>query len=119
MYIDEVREYGLSLPNATERSPYGPDTLCLEIGGKQFCLMDLSGEWQFYNLKINPEYSLELQDRYNSVRPAFHMNKKHWISVDFHGDVPDSLQRELIAGAYRATAAGLSRRLRRELGFED
>ena len=34
MNIDEVRDYGLSLPFATERSPFGPDTLALEVGGR-------------------------------------------------------------------------------------
>ena len=116
MNIEEVREAGLQLPHVTERCPYGPDTLCLEIGGKQFCLICLEG-WQFYNLKVDPEYSIELRERYSSIRPGYHMNKKHWISVDYYGDVPDSLQRELIVHAYHRTAAGLSRKLREELGF--
>ena len=58
MNIEEVREYGLSLPHATERCPFGPDTLTLEIGGRIFCLMTLDGQWDFYNLKIDPEYSI-------------------------------------------------------------
>ena len=80
MDIEEIRETGLGLPHATERCPFGPDTLALEIGGKMFCLIDLSGEWQFYNLKVDPDYSIELQDRYPEVRPGYHMNKRHWIS---------------------------------------
>lgn len=119
MYIDEIREYGLSLPHATERQPYGPDCLVLEIGGKQFCLLELTGKWQFFNLKVAPEYSLELQSRYMSVRPGFHMNKKHWISIDYAGDVPDRLQRELIVHAYRQTAKGLTKKLRAALGISD
>ncbi len=46
-----------------------------------------------------------------------HMNKRHWISVDFEGDVPDSLHRELIAHAYRQTAKGLTLKIRRELSL--
>ncbi len=45
------------------------------------------------------------------------MNKRHWISVDFEGDVPDSLHRELIAHAYRQTAKGLTLKIRRELSL--
>lgn len=119
MYIDEIRDYGLSLPHATERQPYGPDCLVLEIGGKQFCLLDLTGKWQFFNLKVDPEYSLLLQERYMSVRLGFHMNKKHWVSVDYTGDVPDQLQRELIVHAYEQTAKGLTKKLRAELGLGD
>jgi len=117
MNIEELREYGLSLPNVTERSPFGLDTLALEIGGKMFCLISLDGEEDFYNLKVDPDYSVELRDRYSGIRPGYHMNKRHWISVDFHGDVSDKLQRELISHAYRQTAKGLSRKARMELGF--
>ncbi len=117
MNIEEVRYIGLSLPHATERCPYGPDTLCLEIGGKQFCLMTLAGEWDFYNLKVDPDYSEELRSRYSGIRPGYHMNKKHWISVDFNGDVPYSLHKSLIEHAYYQTAKGLTKKMRVELGL--
>lgn len=118
MNIEEVREYGLSLPHATERCPFGPDTLSLEIGGKMFCLFDLSGQWQFYNLKIDPELSIELREKHSSIRPSYHMNKKHWVSVDFNSRLPLTTEQELIRHAYLQTAKGLSRKLRRELGLE-
>lgn len=117
MNIEEVREYGLSLPSATERCPFGPDTLALEIGGRMFCLLDLSAEWRFYNLKADPEYAATLCERYSSIRPGYHMNKRHWISVDFEGDVPDSVQRELIRHSYGETGKKLSKKMQRELGL--
>lgn len=118
MNIEEVREYGLSLPFATERCPFGPDALALEIGGRMFCLMDLTGQWAFYNIKVDPDYGVELCDRYASIRPGFHMNKRHWVSVDFIGDVPDSLHRALIHRSYLLAAANLPRKVRRQLGFD-
>lgn len=118
MNIQEVRDFCLSLPHATERSPFGPDTLSLEIGGKIFCLMDLSGQWQFYNIKVNPDFSIELRDRFSSVRPGYHMNKRHWISVDFDNDIPPKTEREILRHAYRCTAAGLTLKLRRQLGLD-
>lgn len=117
MNIEEVREIGLSLPHATERCPYGPDFLVLEIGGKQFCLLDLTSEHDFYNLKVDPEYALDLRDRYAGIRPGWHMNKKHWVSVDYHGDVPEKLHRELIEHAYRQTAKGLPKKVQQALGL--
>lgn len=118
MDIEKVRDTALSLPHVTERCPYGPDCLVFEIGGKQFCLLDLTGKWGFYNLKIDPDYSLELQDRYAGIRPGFHMNKRHWVSVDYHGDLPEQLQIALIRHAYIQTAKGLTIKLRKELGIE-
>lgn len=118
MNIEEIRLSALSLPHATERCPFGPETLAIEIGGKIFCLMDLSGQWTFYNLKVDPELAIDLRERYAAIRPGYHMNKKHWISVDFESGLPVEIERDLIIHAYRQTAKGLSRHLRRELGFE-
>ena len=103
MDIEEIREVGLGLPHATERCPFGPDTLALEIGGKMFCLIDLSGEWQFYNLKVDPDYSIELQDRYPEVRPGYHMNKRHWISVILDDSMADADVLALIEDSYALT----------------
>ena len=118
MNIEGVREYCFSLPFATERYPFGPDTLAIEIGGRLFCLMTLDGRWDFYNLKIDPDYSIELRDRFTGIRPGFHQNKRHWVSVDFYGDVPDSLQRELIYHSYCQAASKLPKKIRKELGFD-
>lgn len=117
MNIEEIREYALSLDHATERCPFGPDTLSIEIGGKMFCLMDLSGESRFYNLKVDPELSITLRDRYTCIRPAYHMNKKHWVSVDYDNPMPASMEKRLITHAYFQTAKGLTLKLRKELGI--
>ena len=119
MNVEEVREYGRCLPDDTERWPFGPDTLTLEIGGRIFCLMTLDGQWDFYNLKIDPEFSIELRDKYSGIRPGYHMNKRHWVSVDFYGDVPDALQKELILHSYRQASAMLPKRVQKELGISN
>jgi len=115
MDIEKVREVAMSLPYVSERLPFGPDTLSFEICGKMFCLLLLSEVPTFYNLKADPEYAETLRDAYSSVRPGYHMNKKHWISVDFDGDVPDSLQMSLITHAYTLVRDALPRRVREAL----
>lgn len=117
MNIEEVRNYCLSLPFATERCPFGPDTLAMEIGGRMFCLLTLDGEWDFYNIKVNPEYSVELRDKYSGIRPGYHMNKRHWVSVCFHGDVPDRIQEGLLYHAYCQTARKLTKKMQKQLGI--
>ena len=119
MNIEKVRDYCLSLPFATERCPFGPDTLAMEIGGKMFCLMHLSGEWDFYNIMVDPDYSVELRDRYSGIRPGYHMNKRHWISVDFHGDVPDWLQEELLLHSFCQAARKLPLREQKRMGLTE
>lgn len=84
-----------------------------------FCLMTLDGQWDFYNLKVTPDYGIELCDRFTGIRPGFHMNKRHWISVNFNGDVPDRLQEELIHHSYRQTAMKLPKKIQAQLGIID
>lgn len=117
MNIEEIRDYALSLPHTSERCPFGPDTLTMEVGGRIFVLMALDGEWDFYNLKVDPDYSVELRERYSGIRPAYHMNKRHWISVDYYGDVPDELQQSLIAHSYKLVVSRLPRRVRLSLSL--
>lgn len=115
MNVETVRETALQLPMTTERCPYGPDVLAIEIGGKQFCLLDLSSQWQFFNLKVDPELASELCESHNSIRPGWHMNKRHWISVDFSGDTSETLQRDLVVHSFWHTASCLTAKKRREL----
>lgn len=119
MDIEQVRDYCISLPFATERSPFGPDTLAMEIGGRMFCLMTLDGEWNFYNIKVDQEFAVELCGRFAGIRPGYHMNKRHWVSVDFMGDVSDSLQRKLLYHSYCQTAKKLPKKVRAELGMTE
>lgn len=119
MDIERVWEYCRSLPFVTDRNPFGLDTLSMEIGGRMFCLMTLDGEWDFYNIKVDPDYGAELCERYSGIRPGYHMNKRHWVSVDFHGDVPDSLQEQLLFHAYCQTARKLTKKLQKELGITE
>lgn len=96
MDIEDIREFALSLPHVTEDMPFGPDARALRIGGKIFCLLELSGHWQFYNLKVDPDFSIELQDRYFNIRPGFHMNKRHWISIDFNSNMGHRTKRLML-----------------------
>lgn len=91
----------------------------MEIGGRMFCLMTLAGQRDFYNLKVAPDYGVELCDRFSGIRPGYHMNKRHWISVDFYGDVPDRLQEQLIFHSYYQTAMKLPKKIQTQLGLTE
>ncbi len=104
MFLDELRELCLSLPEATEDQPFGPDVLVFRVRGKMFALTDLRGD--SVNLKADPERSPELRDEYpEGIQPGYHMNKKHWNTVTLRGGgVPDALIRELVAHSYSLVA---------------
>lgn len=88
MNIETLREYCISKKDATEGFPFGEDTLVFKAAGKIFALISLDGELSI-NLKCDPAFALELRERYASVTPGYHMNKKHWNTIILDGSVPD------------------------------
>jgi predicted DNA-binding protein (MmcQ/YjbR family) len=88
MNIETLREYCISKKGATEGFPFGEDTLVFKTDGKIFALVSLDGELSI-NLKCDPAFALELRERYPSVTPGYHMNKKHWNTINLDGAVPD------------------------------
>lgn len=92
----------------TEGFPFDNQTLVFKILGKMFALTNVEG-FESVNLKVNPEYGVELRDRYASILEAYHMNKVHWITVVMDGTVPDKLVKTLIDNSYDLVASGLTR----------
>lgn len=88
MNIELVREYCIRKKDVTESFPFGDDTLVFKRKGKIFLLANLEGDLTI-NLKCDPALALELRERYTSVVPGYHMNKKHWNTVYIDGSVPD------------------------------
>ncbi len=95
-------------------SEYDRNLLVFCVLDKWFCFVNVD-VFDFCNIKCNPEQIEELQERYEGIRPGYHMNKKHWISVCFNQDVPDSKIRELVRESYDIVVASLTKKQRQEL----
>jgi len=115
MEIDSFREYCLAKPGATESSPFGPDNLVFKVGGKMFALAALDEVPAMANLKCDPDLALELRDRYEQVRPGYHMNKKHWNTIELSG-IPENEIRKMIDHSYQLVVRGLPKAERERLG---
>ena len=111
MNIDEFRQYCLAKLGVTEETPFDEHTLVMKVAGKIYAITDLN-EFDGIALKVNPEYGVELRERYSSIRPAYHMNKKHWISVSIDGKLPDSRLKQFIDDSYNLVLSKLSKRER-------
>ncbi len=119
MDIEQLRAYCLGKRGAYEDFPFDETTLCFRVGGKIFAIVNLADERLSVNLKCEPQYALELRERYEEVRPGWHMNKKHWNTVDFEGRLSDVLLRQLIDHSYEQVMRTLSRAQRAALEEED
>jgi predicted DNA-binding protein (MmcQ/YjbR family) len=104
MNIEELREYCLRKADATEGTPFGPDTLVFKVSGKIFAIAPLDEIPARANLKCDPDLALELRDRYEQVRPGYHMNKKHWNTVEIENGIPEPEIRKMIDHSYDLVA---------------
>lgn len=93
----------MSLPGTSEHFPFDETTLVFKVNGKIFALTDLEGPLSV-NLKCNPEKALELREHYPSVKPGYHMNKKHWNTIEIDGSLSDKLIIEWINHSYNLIA---------------
>jgi predicted DNA-binding protein (MmcQ/YjbR family) len=110
MDLAEFREYCLSKAEVTERTPFGETVLVFKVGGKMFALASLDEVPARANLKCDPDLALELRDRYEQVTPGYHMNKKHWNTVELERGIPDAEIRKMIDHSYELVAKKFSRR---------
>jgi predicted DNA-binding protein (MmcQ/YjbR family) len=115
MDLAKFREYCLSKPDATEGTPFGPDVLVFKVGGKIFALASLDEVPATANLKCDPDLALELRDRYEQVTPGYHMNKKHWNTVEIESGIPDVELRKMIDHSYELVVKSLPRKAREKL----
>lgn len=88
-----------------------------KIGDKMFAAICLGEDDKPYyiNLKVDPEEGAFLRDQYEDIIPGYYSNKKHWISVNPDGNVPDDLLKDLLDKAYELVLAGFSRKKQREI----
>jgi predicted DNA-binding protein (MmcQ/YjbR family) len=106
--IEFYRNFCLAKKGVTEEFPFGEETLVYKVMGKMFALTDVQ-DFTSINLKVMPEIGIELRERYSSVQEAYHMNKKHWITVSMDGGVPDRLICQWISDSYDLVAKGLTK----------
>ena len=72
-----------------------------------FALLALDEVPPRVNLKCDPDLALELRDRYEQVEPGYHMNKKHWNTIEIEAGVPDVEIRKMIDHSYDLVAKKL------------
>lgn len=109
MNIEEIREYCLSLPCTVDEMPFGDDCVVIKVLGKIFACISLTDP-DYFTLKCDPEYAIELRERYHDIEPAWHWNKRHWNQHRLSGTLSDELLRSLMRHSYSRVIAGLPRK---------
>ena len=115
MNLDQFLEYCHTKKGVVEAFPFDETTLVLKVMHKMFALCDIYKEPLTVNLKCNPERALQLRETYDRITPGYHMNKKHWNTVNIEADVPDDVIRELIDHSYDLVVSKLTKKDRIQL----
>jgi predicted DNA-binding protein (MmcQ/YjbR family) len=115
MNREALLELCTALPGAIEDYPFGESVAVFKVGGRMFALVLLEGSPGIVTLKCDPALALELRARYPSVRPGYHVNKRHWNTVELDGSIDDSELQSMIEHSYNLVITNLPREARSRL----
>lgn len=95
-----VETYILSMPNTRLDYPFGKGTAVYKAGDKMFALIEEGSDPLRVSLKCDPLLATTLRERYESVMPGYHLNKKHWNTIILSGQLPWKEVQALIRHSY-------------------
>jgi predicted DNA-binding protein (MmcQ/YjbR family) len=100
-----------SLPGASEGYPFGEGVLVFKVGGKIFAILGATS----VSLKCDPGYAAALREEYPAVSAGYHLDKRHWNTIELDGSVPSDVLGEWIEDSHGLVMAGLSRAQRNSI----
>lgn len=100
-----IEKFILNLPGSWLDFPFGEDTAVYKFGqgedAKMFALIDLKSQPLRLSLKCDPGLAVLLREKYETVLPGYHLNKKHWNTIICSGQLPDDEVIDLIRHSYQ------------------
>lgn len=100
-----VEKYILSMPNAKLDYPFGEEVAVYKAKDKMFALISEGKDPLRISLKCDPQLSEVLREKYESVQPGYHLNKKHWNTIVLTGQLPWEEVQGLIRHSYELVTA--------------
>ncbi|OLR93236.1 MmcQ/YjbR family DNA-binding protein [Actinokineospora bangkokensis] len=95
-----ARSRAEQLPAAVAEQPFGPGSQVYKVKGKVFVLLtELAGR-PIVNVKCAPEDGVALRGAHADIVPGYHMNKRHWITLNPGGTLTEDLVEDLVTDSY-------------------
>jgi len=102
-----LEDYILSMPNAVRDYPFGADVAVYKVSSapdaKMFALIAEGSDPVRLSLKCDPQLAKILREKYETVLPGYHLNKKHWNTIICSGQLGLDEIRDLIRHSYELT----------------
>lgn len=95
-----VETYLLAMPNARLDYPFGKEAAVYKVGDKMFALIAEGSDPVRLSLKCDPKLAEVLREKYETVMPGYHLNKKHWNTIVLSGQLPWEEVQGLIRHSY-------------------
>ncbi len=111
MTREELNDYLLSYPNTWVDYPFGENTSVYKVGdqasgdAKFFALVQDDAKTLRLSVKCDPQLAELLREKYETVVPGYHLNKKHWNTIILTGQVPQDELEDFIRLSYGLVAA--------------
>ncbi|MBQ4813050.1 hypothetical protein A7985_15310 [Pseudoalteromonas luteoviolacea] len=119
-----VHTYLQAKPGTFITKPFAQEVDVYKVQHKMFATLyegkegqtNASGEpvW-WLNLKCDPDEALLLRDKYSSIVPGHHMNKRLWNTIVLDGSIPEDELKQLIDDSYNIVVDNLPTAQREEL----
>lgn len=106
----EIEAWIMELPDVWLDYPFGEDVAVYKVGhepGKMFALIGEKTKPLQLSLKCDPILAETLREKYESVLPGNHLNKKHWNTILMTGQVSEEDLRGLIRHSYELVHGSL------------
>lgn len=97
------------LPGTDLEYPFGPEWEVFKVRGKVFLLMAEVGGRPLVTVKADPSDAKALCEGNADITPGYHMNKRHWITLEGGGAIGRELVEELVTESYLLVVAKLPR----------
>ena len=108
-------ETAISLVAAEHSQPFGFGVDVYKVLDKIFMMtMTYQGE-KIVTLKCSPQDAEMLRDIYPSIRPGYHMNKKHWITIYPGKEITKELVTNLVIASYELVIRKLPKQQKKAL----
>ena len=100
----ELEDYILSMPNTRLDYPFGEGVAVYKVNDKMFALVPEKSDPISLSLKCDPLLAQTLREKYESVMPGYHLNKKHWNTILLTGQLTWPEVQDLIRHSYQLVA---------------
>lgn len=96
----QVEKYILSLTGVRLDYPFGEEVAVYKHGDSMVALIQEGSQPVRLSLKCDPQLALVLREKYETVLPGYHLNKKHWNTLILTGQLEWSEVQDLICLSY-------------------